>query len=235
MAGAALAHVPAEGFGVPVLGDGEEPDLAVADGGDLGGVGRPHEVRRLGDDAAVVRLGRAALRAVRRQQGVLAHQPQDPLARDADAVEHAQARPDLAMAFARPGRAREVRPDGGEQVGVGDRRLRPAPGRRDRRPRRGGARGVEARPRHAPDLADPRDAVAPSGGGRDRLGHHRRLLRAKGPGTRSIFARSSSFSMLSSPMRRMAAASSPSAVSASRSFSAPSSPASAFVRQRSSL
>jgi hypothetical protein len=34
-------------------------------------------------------------------------EPQDPLARAADAVERAQARPDLAMAFARPGRARE--------------------------------------------------------------------------------------------------------------------------------
>ena len=236
VAGAALAHVPAESLGVPVLGDGEEPDLAIAESGDLGGIGRPHQVRRVCDDAAVVRLGRAALRAVRRQQGVLAHQPQHPLARDANAVEHAQARPDLAVTLSGPGRAREVRPNGGKQVGIGDRRLRPAPGRRGRRrPRRSAARGIEARPRHAPDPADPRDAVAPSGGGRDRLGHHRRLLRAKGPGTRSIFARSSSFSMLSSPMRRMAAASSPSAVSVSRSFSAPSSPASAFVRQRSSL
>src|SRR5215211_6065361 len=53
-AGAALGHVPAEQFGVPVLGDAEQPHLAVLDGGDLGGIGRPHDVRRLDDDAAVV-------------------------------------------------------------------------------------------------------------------------------------------------------------------------------------
>src|SRR5215210_745561 len=39
-AGAALGHVPAEQFGVPVLGDAKQPHLAVLDGGDLGGVGR---------------------------------------------------------------------------------------------------------------------------------------------------------------------------------------------------
>src|SRR3712207_9099255 len=44
-AGAALGHVPARQFGVPVLGDPEEPDLAVLDGGDLGGIDRPHDVR----------------------------------------------------------------------------------------------------------------------------------------------------------------------------------------------
>ena len=111
VAGAALAHVPAESLGVPVLGDGEEPDLAIADSGDLGGIGRPHQVRRVCDDAAVVRLGRAALRAVRRQQGVLAHQPQHPLARDPDAVQHPQPRPYLAMSLAVPGRTGKVGAD----------------------------------------------------------------------------------------------------------------------------
>jgi hypothetical protein len=202
VARAPLGNMPPEGFGVPVLGDGEEPGLAVPDGGNLRGVGRPHHVRRLGNDPAVVRLELARPRTVRRQQGVLAHHPQDPLARHADVIAHAQARPDLAMSFARPGRACEVVPDGGEQIGVGDHRLRPAPCRRDRRiPRRVGTGRVEARPRHAPDAADARDAVASPGGGRDRLGHHRRLLRAKGPGARSIFARRSSFSMLNSPIR----------------------------------
>ena len=97
MARAPLAHMPAEGFGIPVLGDGEEPDLAVVDGGDLRGVGRPHHVGRVGDGPSVVRLGRARPGAVRRQQGILAHEPQDALARDADAARHAQARPDLAF------------------------------------------------------------------------------------------------------------------------------------------
>ena len=35
-AGAGLRHMPAEQFGVPMLGDGEQPDLAVLDGGDQG-------------------------------------------------------------------------------------------------------------------------------------------------------------------------------------------------------
>ena len=53
-AGAALGDMPAEQLGVPVLGDAEQPDLAVLHGGDLGGVGRPHHVRRLGDDLPIV-------------------------------------------------------------------------------------------------------------------------------------------------------------------------------------
>src|SRR4051794_10647935 len=55
VAGAVFCHVPAEQLGIPVLGDAEQPDLAVRDGGDLGGVGRPHDVRRLGDDVPLMR------------------------------------------------------------------------------------------------------------------------------------------------------------------------------------
>ena len=72
--------MPAEQLGIPVLGDAEQPDLAVLDGGDLGGVSGPRHVRRLGDDVPVMRgLG---LRAgpVRREQGMLTHQPQHALA-----------------------------------------------------------------------------------------------------------------------------------------------------------
>ena len=58
-AGPALGDMPTEQFGVPVLGDAEQPDLAVLDGDDLGGVGRPHHVRRLGDDPPIVRRLRA--------------------------------------------------------------------------------------------------------------------------------------------------------------------------------
>ena len=154
VAGAPLAHVPAKGFGVPVLGDGEELDLAVADGGDLGGVGRPHQVRaasvtilrscasarrrcaRCGDSRAFSRSAAAPACARQRCRRARANGP-----RPCDGL-----RPTRASA--------EVRPDGGEEARIGDRRLRPAPGRRDRRPRRGDARGVKARPRHAPDLAD---------------------------------------------------------------------------------
>ena len=85
-----------------------------------------------------------------------------------------------------------------------------------------------------PDAADLGDAVAAAGARGCHRRHHRDLLRAKGTG-RSMRERSSSTSMLSSPIRCMAVASSPVAASVSRSFNAPSSAASAFCRQRSSL
>src|SRR5215217_785900 len=109
---AGLRDVPAEEFGVPMLGDAEQPHLAVLDGGDLGRVGGPHDVRRRGDDVPVMYgLGTRA-GPMRREQGVLAHQPQHPLARDPDAVHRPQPGPDLAVALAAPGRAREVGADG---------------------------------------------------------------------------------------------------------------------------
>jgi hypothetical protein len=123
---AALADVPAERLRVPVFHRGEEPDLAVAHRGDLRAVDGPYHVRRVGDDLPVMVVGGAWAGAVWRQEGVLAHQPQHPLARDAQPVPDAQPRPDLAMALARPGRAGEVGPDRRQQGGVRDRGLRPA-------------------------------------------------------------------------------------------------------------
>src|SRR5215217_5248713 len=237
--GAALGHAPAEEFGVPMLGDAEQPDLAVPHGGDLGGVGRPHDVRRFRGDPALVRRLRPRAGPMRRQQGVLAHQAQDALARHPDAVDRAPPGPDLAVALAGPGRAPEVVLDGGEQRVVGHRRLRPAAHQLGGAARPWLASGVEAGARHRPDPADAGDAVAVTAGGGGfgavpQTGHQRDLPRPKGPG-RSILARSSSFSMLSSPMRCMAAASWPSAGSAPRSLSASSSAASAFWRHCSSL
>src|SRR3712207_2653711 len=86
-AGAALGHVPAQQLGIPMLGRAEQPHLAVLGGGHLGGVGGPHHVRRFGSDVPLVRRLRSRVGPVRREQGVLAHQPQHPLARDADAVQ----------------------------------------------------------------------------------------------------------------------------------------------------
>src|SRR5215211_1848997 len=238
VAGAGLCHVPAQQLGVPVLGDAEQPHLAVPDGGDPGGVGGPHHVRRRGDDVTVVRRLALLAGAVRRQQGVLAHQPQGALARHPDAVAHAQAGPDLAVPLAGPGRAREVGSDRRQQILVGDgwpwaaaRRARPGPGIVRRACL---THGVERGPGHLPDAADAGDPVAAAGGRGGRVRHHRDLRRAKGPG-RSILARSSSTAMVSSPMRCRAAASWPSVGSASRSFSAPSNAASALWRHCSSL
>src|SRR5918992_479312 len=106
-AGAELRHVPAEQLGVPVLGDAEQPDLAILDGGDLGAVAGPHDVRRRGDDVPVVRPVGPGSGPMRRQQGVLAHQPQHAPARHPDAVHRAQPGPHLAVALAGPRRARE--------------------------------------------------------------------------------------------------------------------------------
>lgn len=221
-AGAAIRHVPSQDLGVPAFRDAEDPDLAVLDGGDLRGVDRPHDVRRFGDDLPVVAVLVPAVGAVGREKGVLTHQAQEPLARDADAVAHAQAGPDLSVALAGPGRGLQVPLDSGEQSLVGDCGLGPAPCRRSRRQgalRRRRLGGVEAGARHVRGLADAPDAVGLATGGGGRLGHQRDFLRAKGPG-RSFLARSSSTSMLGSPMRCMAVASSVLAVSASRSLSA---------------
>jgi hypothetical protein len=62
---AELADMPAEQFGIPVLGDAEQPDLTILDGGDLGGVDRPHDVRCRGDDVPLMGVVAALARAVR--------------------------------------------------------------------------------------------------------------------------------------------------------------------------
>ncbi len=75
-AGAVASGVDADALGVVVIRGDEHRDLAfTGPGGGL--VGAPHRVQRLWDDGAVVAAqpaGRADAR--RRQQGVLARQPQ---------------------------------------------------------------------------------------------------------------------------------------------------------------
>src|SRR5690349_7774621 len=225
---AAFGNVPAEYFGVPVLDHPEQPHLAVLDGGDLSRIDSPHDVRRLGDDLAVVRSGLAGAGPIRRQQAVVAHQPQHPLARDPDAVHHPQPGPYLAMALAMPGRTGEIGADCHQQGIVGHRRLRSTTLRRNGRRAIGLVPvSIERGSRHLPNTAHLCDPIAAAGARGGLCRHYRDLLRAKGPG-RSIRERSSSFSMLSSPIRRMAVASSPLTASVSRSFNAPSSAASAF-------
>src|SRR5437868_3142021 len=232
---AALGDMPAERFGVPVLGDAEQPDFAILNGDDLGRIRPPHQVRRRGDDVAIVRRVVARTGAMRRQQGVFAHQPKHSFARHPDAVHHPQPGPNLAMSLTVPGRTGKIGADRRQQGIVRHRRFRSTPRRNWRHLRVGPASvGIEGRSLYAPDAADLGDAVAAAGGRGNRHRHYRDLPRPKGPG-RSIRDRSSSFSMLSSPIRCIAVASSPLTTSASRSFNAPSSAASAFRRQRSSL
>src|SRR6266545_7674658 len=101
---AVLGDMPAETLGVPVLGDDEQRDVAVLDRRNNGAVGAPHDVRRIGGDAAVVVIGGTWWAAMRGEQMVLTHDPQHAGATDPDAVDHPQPGPDLAVALAGPRR-----------------------------------------------------------------------------------------------------------------------------------
>ena len=106
-----LGHVPSDCFGIPVLDDGEQPDFAIQHGRDLRGVGAPHQVRRIGGDVPVMGFTWPREVAVRRQQAVLAHQPQHSLAGNPKPIENAQPRPYLAMTLTDPGRTSEIGAD----------------------------------------------------------------------------------------------------------------------------
>src|SRR6185295_5758614 len=82
-------------------------------------------------------------------------------------------------------------------------------------------------------ITDARNTVGAAGAWRDRDGHYRDLRRAKGP-TCPTRARNTSFSIVSSPIRIIAAASSSLTASPSRSRNDPSIPDKARSRQRSS-
>src|SRR5512135_139381 len=232
---ALLADMPANALGIPVFDRGEDPDPAVVHGEHASAVGAPQEVGGVGDDRTLVEIGPRLPTAMGRQEAVLTHQPEHPLAGDAEALLEAQPGPDLAVAPALERRCRQIGPDGGEQVGVGDRGLRAALARRRLaglvRPRR--SAGVERGPGHAPRRTHALDAVGPAGGRRGRLTHGRDLGRAKGPG-RSVLARSNSTSMVSSPMRLIAWSRSAFRGSPPRSFSAVSMPDRALFRHASS-
>src|SRR5881398_3912313 len=227
-----FGDVPAERLGVPVLDDHEEGDVAVLNGRDYGRVCAPHHTGRVGGDTSVVVVGRPLRAAVRREQSILAHEAQHPVPADTEAIEGAQAGPDLAVPLAGEGRAIEVAADRLEQPRIVDHRPRPAPPARGRR-RGDRPGGVEGGARHAPGGANPPHAVGLTSDWGVRGGYQRDLLRAKGPG-RSMRARSNSTSMESSPIRRWASASSRSAGSSARSRSPVLSPARARACQRSS-
>ena len=95
-----FGDVPAERLGVPVLDDHEEGDVAVLNGWDHRRVRAPHHAGRVGGDSSIVVVGRPLRAAVRREQSILAHEAQHPVPADADAIEGAQAGPDLAVPLA---------------------------------------------------------------------------------------------------------------------------------------
>src|SRR4051812_9870509 len=141
----------------------------------------PHITPGVGGDASVVVGDRPLRAAVRREQSILAHEAQHPVTADADAIEGAQAGPDLAVPLAGEGRAIEVAADRLEQPRIVDHTPRPSPPARGRRP---GDRpgGIEGGARHPPGRANPPHAgglIASPGVRRGRQSHR---LRAKGPG-----------------------------------------------------
>src|SRR5665647_2911995 len=213
---AALADVAADDLAAIVVDGREDPAHALFGGEHARAVGAPHEARGVGGDAALVARGLTAAHAARGEQAVLAHEAQHAPPRDA------QARPDLAVALAGKRRAGEVVLDQRVKLLVADRGRRAPAGRRAL-----GWRSVEGRARQAPGSADAPHAVGPAGGHGDRGAQRFDLRPPKGPG-RSIRACSSSFSMESSPMRRMAASSWLWRGSPSRSLSPASRPASAL-------
>src|SRR5512134_1869988 len=225
----ALVGVDADALAVAVVDGDEDMGHALRHGDGLGHVSPPQDVHGVGGDGAVVRLLRPLADPVRRQQPILAHQPADASGRAADPGK-AQPRPDLAVALA------------GEPA-LGDhlldvlhqRRVVAGVDRAGAAPRRRGclAMAIEAGPRDLPAAGDPRQAINPSSGGRDRPAHRLDLRRAKGapPSRRAILSYKSSISIVIAPTLPFSRATSSSRASRSRSFSAASAARSAWSRQ----
>src|SRR4051812_43240634 len=221
--------VDADALGRAVVDGHEHRGLALA-GHHRGQVGAPHQVDPLGRDRAVVRLWPAGPPgALRCQQAVRPHEPQDAAAAGADAGE-AQPGPELAVTLAVEGAVPQELPDRLDQGLVRHRADRPGP------PTLAlirAAVAVDGRPRDAPQARDPLQTVDSVGGGRDLPAHRLGLRRAKGRclSKRSIFASRSSAAIVSSPTLACSRPISASRASAGRLFSDASPPARNWSRQ----
>src|SRR3954452_2314979 len=167
--------------------------------------------------------------ALRCQQAVRPHEPQDAAAAGADAGE-AQPGPELAVTLAVEGAVPQELPDRLDQGLVRHRADRPGP------PTLAlirAAVAVDGRPRDAPQARDPLQTVDSVGGGRDLPAHRLGLRRAKGRcvSKRSIFASRSSAAIVSSPTLACSRPISASRASAGRLFSEASPPARNWSRQ----
>ena len=134
-------------------------------------------------------------------QMVLAHQTRNPPAGHSHAVTNAQTCPVFAVSFAGKWRGGQVVTDQGQQISFTNQWMRASAPRR--RPRILPGCMIERGASLLPDVADALDTIGLVSARGDRLAHFGDLRLAKGPGffTRS---QSSSFSMVNSPMRRMA-------------------------------
>ena len=87
-------------LGVEVVDGGENPNPALLGRLHQGGVGSPQHVQGLGQDGAVMIVGRARRPPERREQLIVAHQAQDAVAANRQAQAIVQAGPDLAVPLA---------------------------------------------------------------------------------------------------------------------------------------
>jgi hypothetical protein len=98
--------IMADDLGVEVVECGEHPDPSLRHGLHHGGVGAPEPVGGCGQDSAIVVVGRAGRLSVGREELVLVHQPQHPVAADHQAEAIPQPSPHLAMSLAAERRGR---------------------------------------------------------------------------------------------------------------------------------
>src|SRR5215210_7292223 len=220
-AGALAGGMDADALGGELV-DRDEDRRSTLGGPGGGGVDPPHRIRAVRDDRAVVRGGAVRLARPRRGQEVrLTHESEHARLAGPDPGQ-AQACPDLPVALADERRPRQDRTDLVGQLGVRPCRLRPALPRHDR-PLPPAASRVDGRARDLQHATHPSQAVATLHGGRGGPPHHLDLRRPKGPpspSARRARSRSSSTSIVSSPIFARSRPSSSSRSSAGRLFTA---------------
>ena len=167
-----------------MLDGGEYPAPAVVHREHPNAVRAPHQVGGMGDDLTVMGISAAAAAAMGREQVVLAHHPEHPLAGNPDATTDPKPSPDLAVSLALPGGCLQVGLDGHQQSLVRDRRLRPpalcwAALSGGMLP---GLQGVERGTGKIPGRTDPRGPVGQASAGRGGGTHRRDLRRPKRAG-----------------------------------------------------
>src|SRR5262245_46619607 len=195
---AELRHMPAQKLVDPVVDRPEEPAPPLLLGVEARRVRAPHHIGSVGDDRARV-CGVAVRRAEPpgRQQFMLAHQPQDPLATDGQTPMR-EPRPDLPVTLAVERTRTEDGADPRHELGVGPAGLR-APLRRRARRRRRPLGRVHARAGHPEHLTDERHGIASARPRADMRPHPLRLFHSSVRPLFSIRYSASSSRIVNSP------------------------------------
>ena len=185
----------------------------------------------MSDDLTVMGIAATAAAAMGREQIVLAHQAEHPLAGNPDVATDPKPSPDLAVALALPGRCLQVGFDRHQQRLVRRGLRSPTLCRRLLGVLAGG-HGVERGAGHAPGGADPPQAVGQTRAGRGGASSPRPPPPQRAEGLRLGLQRSTC--MVNSPIRFMALSSSACTGSPLRCLSEASIPPVAFSRHCSS-